>query len=92
MNVWVVGISNADGDSIVCVCASKELAVKKLFHVRDELVKDWEKMLQEFPYSKEMYSEMIAALSSDDYENWNNYPHDSPYIYETEVLKESADG
>jgi hypothetical protein len=34
-----------------------------------------------------MYDKMIRALSSDDYEKWNNYPHDRPYLYETEVIQ-----
>src|SRR4030043_355589 len=33
-----------------------------------------------------MYDTMIKNLSSDDYKNWENYPHEVPYIEEREVI------
>lgn len=35
---------------------------------------------------KNIYEQMIENLSSNDYKKWDNYPHDVPYLYETEVL------
>jgi len=32
-----------------------------------------------------MYKNMIKNISSDDYESWNNYPHDCPYMYDIEL-------
>lgn len=34
-----------------------------------------------------MYKKMIANLSGNDYEKWNNYPHEKPYIYAMEVIE-----
>ena len=33
-----------------------------------------------------MYKEMIENLSGNDYKKWENYPHDCPYLYETEII------
>ena len=33
-----------------------------------------------------MWERMIKNLSHDDYSNWENYPHDTPWIQETEVI------
>ncbi len=33
------------------------------------------------------YKKMIANLSSNDYEHWNNYPHEKPYLYVEEVIE-----
>ena len=38
--------------------------------------------------SENMYDHMIRELSSDDYEHWDNYPHDRPYMYETDIINE----
>jgi len=35
---------------------------------------------------RDMWGDMIKALSSDDYEKWDNYPHETLWIAETEVL------
>ena len=33
------------------------------------------------------YKNMITALSGNDYEKWNNYPHERPYMYKKEILE-----
>jgi phage major head subunit gpT-like protein len=67
-----------------------------MFEKRAELVKEWRETIER---SKKvdmadmsdsmvgLYGPMIEALSKDDYENWDNYPHDVPYIVEMEVLE-----
>lgn len=86
--VWLVGVSDAESNSVICLCATKELAVKILFKERDSLVAEWKEQLENYPNgcSQDMYGGMIHALSKDDYENWDNYPHERPYITEMEVL------
>lgn len=37
---------------------------------------------------RDMYGGMIQALSSNNYEEWDNYPHEVPWIQETEVIDE----
>lgn len=100
MKVWIVGVSDYEGNYIVAVCATKEIAEKKLFEERDRLVKEWQeldeynsKRIEEFcrkekkkSWIDNMYKDMINALQGNDYENWNNYPHNCPYLYKTEVL------
>lgn len=90
MKIWVVGVADCEGNSITAICSTKEIAERELFKTRDDLVKEWKEM-QEY-FNKEgrqdkMYSGMIEALSSNNYENWGNYPHDCPYLYETEVIE-----
>ena len=91
MKIWVVGVSDCEGNSIKAICATKEIAERELFKARDELVKEWKEMQKYFNQegrTDEMYTDMITSLSGNEYEKWNNYPHDCPYLYETELLKE----
>ncbi len=109
MKIWIVGVCDCEGNSIKCVCATKEIAERELFKARDELVfefkkmgvfteKEQEKFIKEkaeqgihfgFDTGKEnMYRKMITALSGNDYTKWDNYPHECPYIYETELLED----
>ena len=102
MKVWIVGIRDAEANSIIAVCATKEIAEKELFKARDKLIKEWQEMdifsqksIKEYCKKKKIkrvwvdvtYKNMIKNLSSKDYKNWQNYPLDTPYLYETEVLE-----
>ena len=100
MKVWVVMTSNCEGCSFVCVCESKALAEIELFKKRDEMVAEYKEMHEyeiesHAKYLKEtgidvapsnMYLKMIENLSGDDYQNWKNFPHDCPFIFETELI------
>ena len=89
MSVYLVGVGDCESYGVICACATKELAVKKLFEQRDKMVLDWIKYRDHkdsFPSSVEMYQKMIDSLAGKDYENWNNYPHETPTISEQEVL------
>ena len=111
MKVWVVGVSDCEGNSIRCLCATKGIAERELFKARDELIEEYKRMkdftdksqkefIEEkakqgihfgFKFSDKpdnIYIGMIDALSSNDYEKWDNYPHDRPYLYETEILSD----
>jgi len=100
VKVWQVGVSDCESSSIICVCSTKEIALREMFKKRDSLVADWkeveaqvekerrewcEKEGREY-FEDDMYKQMISNLSSNDWENWNNYPHERPWIYETEVI------
>lgn len=87
MTIWIVGISDVESNEIKHICKTEELAIKRLFEERDKLVINWEYMIKhkEFRGDAEMYNEMIKNLMSDDYEHWNNYPHEVPYIEKREV-------
>jgi hypothetical protein len=101
MKIWIVGVSDCEGNSIRCVCATKKIAERELFKARDELVAEWKEMdeysqksIKEFCekenkpiWVEDMYSKMIEALSGNDYEKWDNDPHDRPYLYEMEVIQ-----
>ncbi len=101
--VWVVGIGDCEGNEIVAVCSTKELAEKKLFETRDKLIAEWKeadicnqasivKFCQEKNkkvWEDTMYKDMITSLQGNDYEKWNNFPHDCPYLYETELITEA---
>jgi len=81
MKVWIVGIESCEGNRIVAVCATKPIAEKYLFKARDMLVEEWREMEK----MSSIYTDMIKNLSSDNYEKWNNFPHDCPYLYDIEV-------
>jgi hypothetical protein len=89
--VWVVGISDCEANSIVAICTTKEIAERELFKARDKLIDEWKEMeeyIRDRDPKSNIYSNMIKALSSDDYEKWDNYPHDVPYLYSTEIISE----
>ena len=73
MRVYVVGIADCEGNSIISVCADKIIAERELFKSRDKLQKRW-KELMDGSGMDEDYKEMIKNLNGDDYKNWNNYP------------------
>jgi len=99
MKVWIVGVSDCEGNSIVAVCSTKKIAERELFKTRDKLIIEYKEMnkhiqksMEEFCkkekkpiWVEDMYKQMITALSGNDYKNWNNYPHEKPYLYEVEV-------
>ena len=81
--VWVVGVS----DDIRVICLTKEIAERELFKIRDELIREWNKMSNWRGINNNMYNTMIENLSNNDYENWDNYPHECPYLYKTEIME-----
>jgi len=91
MKLYVVCLGDCEGMEIKAICKTKQIAERELFKVRDELIKGWEE-LRVF-WEKEdvgdvMYKEMIQNISTNDYEKWDNFPHESPYLYEMELMEE----
>jgi len=102
MKIWIVGVSDCEGNSVRCICSTKDIAERELFRARDELIAGWKRMdkftqksMKEFCKKNNkrvqidmMYKKMITALSGNDYKKWDNYPHEIPYLYETELLED----
>lgn len=100
MDVWEVGVSDCESSATCCICSTKELAERELFKIRDSLVSDWQEQIDRhesldikgISHNKQkkmvidMYEPMINALTSNDYESWNNYPHERPWIRKTTVV------
>ena len=106
MKVWQVGVSDCESSHTICVCATKEIALREMFKKRDQLLEDWkgskvryDKQMNDYVEEKakqgvflgvgeidNMWERMITALSHDDYQNWDNYPHDVPWIHESEII------
>lgn len=89
MTVYCVSVCDAEGCRLMEVCATKEIAERILFEARDTLVKGYKDMMEfdkKEGYACEMWERMINALSSSDYESWDNYPHETPSIDLVEVL------
>lgn len=90
MTIWVVGVSDCESNRIEAICSTKEIAERELFKARDELIKEWQKMIE---WEKkegrvdDMYQKMIANISTNDYKNWDNYPQDCPYLYKSELME-----
>lgn len=38
MTVWEVGVGDCESSYTICVCATKELALREMFRKRDELL------------------------------------------------------
>jgi cytoplasmic iron level regulating protein YaaA (DUF328/UPF0246 family) len=87
MKVYLVMISDAESSSVIKVCATKEIAVKELFKERNELLEEWKSFIEkDRKYSTDMYQEMVSNLKHDDYEHWDNYPHETPHIQTFDVI------
>ena len=101
MKVYLVGNRDCESNTIQSVCATRGIAEKELFKARDMLINIWkiqDRQTQKFIaytckqenkpiWIDHTYKKMIAALSGNDYEQWDNYPHDQPYIEEMEVME-----
>jgi len=99
-HVWIVGVSDCEANRVVAVCSTKRIAERELFKERDRLVVEWKERdgrhaehIKEFCKEKRrrvwkdpMYLKMIKNLYSNDYEKWDNYPHECPYLYKQGVL------
>ena len=100
MKVWVVSVGNCEDSGGALLCATKKIAERELFKARDALVAEWiesdkayKTSIEEYCKEKNipiqidnMYTDMIKALEDNDYTKWDNYPHDCPYLYESEIL------
>ena len=101
MKVYLVGIRDGDSDTIQGVCATRGIAEKELFKARDMLINIWkiqgrqtQELIADTCKQKNKpiwidytYKKMIKALAGNDYQNWDNYPHEQPYIEEMEVME-----
>ena len=86
MKIYLVGVRDCEGEAVNCACATKVRAEEELFSLRDRLVEQWkDAMSSSRPITD--YKAMIVALSGNDYQNWNNYPHQQPFIEEMELMK-----
>ncbi len=83
--VWCVGVVDCENNSTIAICATKETAIRIMFERRDVLVAEYKNHLAQ-GYGVGLYEEMIQRLSGDDWEKWDTYPHEKPYIYEAVIL------
>lgn len=44
MKVWMVGVSDCESSSTACLCLTKEIALREMFKLRDNLIEEWKKM------------------------------------------------
>jgi len=109
MKVWMVSVSDCESSHTICICATKEIALREMFKKRDALILVWKaaKILQDASEKRfleeqakagvhygfcsgeeNMYDRMVRNLSNDDYEHWENYPQEVPWIHETEIIDE----
>ena len=85
--VWEVVVSDCESCFTESICATKEIALERMFAYRDGLVKEYKEMLY---MDKEMFGNMIKALESDDWEKWNTYPQEHPRIRKTKIVNQST--
>ena len=92
MKVYLICISAADSGSVLRIAGNPVKAWEIMREERDKLVDDWKQMIEfikkedgELDSGIQMYEKMIQNLSGDDFETWNNYPHDTIVLKEMEV-------
>ncbi len=84
MKVYLVGSRNCEGTDIMHVCLSKETALKRWEEIRQELIKNEEEILKEYP-KNEIVLRILKNLSETDYTKMDNYPQEEPFISEMET-------
>ena len=82
MKVYIVGRRTREGNKIVKICATKEIAKRELFKFRDDLVAKWKKSL-----SAGDYRGVNDTYMGEKYKDWVKYLCDYPYIKEHEVVE-----
>jgi hypothetical protein len=92
MKVYLICISAADSGSVLRIAGNPVKAWELMREERDKLVSDWKQMIDfikkedgELDCGVQMYEKMIQNLSGDNFEEWNNYPHDTIKLEEWEV-------
>ena len=91
MKIYLVGVSDCEGNMVVALCSTLKIAKRELFKERDRLIKEFQKFLE---YEKKlgldgnMYQDMIKSLSGNNYKEWDNYPHECPYIRKMTLMEE----
>lgn len=92
MKVYLICISAADNGGVLRVAGNLCKAYQIMREERDKLVEDWKQMIDFIKNENEKdhngiqtYEKMIQNLSGDDFETWNNYPHDTLVLKEFEV-------
>lgn len=92
MKVYVVGISDAESNHIVSIHETYEGGLKVWNKEREEYIKVYKRI--KFYYVTrglshsydDSYNELIENLSCEDPTKIDNYPLETPYITEFEVL------
>lgn len=63
MKVWAVVLYDSESSSTRCICATKELAEREMFKLRDYLVNSWEEAIREqVEFEKLMCTEMPQLM------------------------------
>ena len=84
--VYVVGDYGPEHNNIVSIHKSYEGALKSWEQLRRELTQKAKYYLKNpDKFSKKMFSEIVKNLSCKDPKLIDNYPHETPYIYEKEL-------
>ena len=93
MKIWIVGINSGENYTIHYACATKQLALKRLFEERDKLVKIYEHIIASCHIcDRENLWKQKEILFDNDYKKWEyNYPNKIPYILEMELEEEVND-
>ena len=85
--VYVVGSHGPEENNIHSIHFTYEGAFKEWNVLRINLLKRAKLFIKESKYSKEMYGRMIKNLSCEDPEKIDNYPHETPYIHQYEIVE-----
>ena len=97
MKVWLVGVYDAEGNEVEFVCSTHEKALEKFHELRKGLIEQYRESILLNDDTKDrdidmscfnkMYEKMIDRLQEEDPSLIDNYPHDTPYVSEREVIE-----
>lgn len=92
MKVYLIWKSAADYGDVLRIAGNPVKAWQLMKEERDKLVQEWKEMIEFIKREDgvedigiEMYEKMIQNLSSDNFEEWINYPHDTIKLREMEL-------
>lgn len=87
MKVYVVGDHGPEHNSIRSIHKTYDGALKTWEVLRLELLEDAKSALKADKHDPEMWQRIVDNLSCQDPEKIDNYPHETPFIKEYEVLE-----
>lgn len=86
MKVYIVGDRGPEHNSIRSIHRNYDTAKKAWNQLRLKLLDDAKCMIKSYSYMNGIYKDIIKNLSCTDPDKIDNYPHETPYIQEREVL------
>lgn len=87
MKIYIVGHHGPEHNEVISIHKTRKGAAKAWNEIRLELIKEARSHMKNSKYDKGMWRSIVKNLSRKDPEKIDNYPHETPYIQEHEIVE-----